>query len=105
MKKMLSAAAALATVAVLLAGSATQANAQWRWGWGPGLAAGLVGGAIIGGAIASSRPYYPPPPGYAYYPAYAQPVPGPGCYWARVPIYDPAGNIVSWRGRPRLVCP
>jgi BA14K-like protein len=45
-------------------------NVQWRrwgwrgWGWGPGLAAG----AIIGGAIAASRPWY----GYNnYYDDYA----------------------------------
>jgi hypothetical protein len=106
MKRMLTAAATVAVIAGTLVGTATNAEAYWRrgWGWGPGIAAGLVGGAIIGGAIASSR-YYAPPPGYAYYPAYAEPVPGPGCYWARVPVYDPAGNIVAWRGRPRLVCP
>jgi len=38
-------------------------NVQWRrWGWAPGLAAG----AIIGGAIAASRPWY----GYDYYNSY-----------------------------------
>jgi len=107
MKRMLTAAAAVATIAIMLAGTATDANAQWRghgWGWGPGIAAGLLGGAIIGGAIAASRAY-PPPPGWAYYPAYAEPVPAEGCYWARIPVYDPAGNIVAWRGRPRLICP
>jgi hypothetical protein len=42
---------------------------QWRrwgvrgWAWGPGLAAG----AIVGGAIAASRPWY----GYNYYDDYA----------------------------------
>ena len=107
MRKLLTAAAAAATIAVIVAGTATNADAYWRrgWGWGPGLAAGLVGGAIIGGAIASSRYHAPPPPGWAYYPAYGEPVPGPDCYWARMPVYDPAGNVVGWRGRPRLVCP
>jgi len=103
---MLTAAAAVATIAITLAGSATRADAYWRgwgWGWGPGLAAGVLGGAIIGSAIANSR-YYPPPPGWAYYPAYGQPA-APGCYWARIPVYGPAGNIVAWQGRPRLVCP
>jgi BA14K-like protein len=46
------------------AASAPVESVQWRrWGgwrgWGPGLAAG----AIIGGAIAASRPWY----GYGYY--------------------------------------
>src|SRR5262245_22730364 len=50
------------------AASAPVENVQWRrWGgwrgWGPGLAAG----AIIGGAIAASRPWY----GYNYYDDYA----------------------------------
>lgn len=93
MKKMLTAAAAMATIAVVLAGTATSAEAYWRrgWGWGPGVAAGLVGGAIVGGAIASSR--------------YYGPVAGPGCYWARVPVYDGYGNVIGWSGRPRMVCP
>jgi hypothetical protein len=107
MKRLLTAAAAVATSAVILAATASTANAGWRgggWGWGPGIAAGVIGGAIIGGAIANSRAYAPPP-GYAYYPAYAEPVPGPDCYWARVPVYDAYGNVLSWRGRPRLVCP
>src|SRR5437899_349726 len=47
-------------------------SVQWRrWGWAPGLAAG----AIIGGAIAASRPWYgynsyddyAYSPGYSYY--------------------------------------
>jgi len=96
MKRMLTAAAAVATIAVVLAGTATSADAYWRrgWGWGPGLAAGLVGGAIIGGAIASSAapPYY-----YGGYPAYG---PGPGCYIQRERFWDGWG----WRIRPVRVC-
>jgi hypothetical protein len=41
---------------------------QWRrgWGWG-GFGVGLAAGALIGGAIAATRPYY----GYGYgYPGY-----------------------------------
>src|SRR5262245_66370145 len=106
MKRMLTAAAAVATIVVTLAVTATNADAQWRrgwgWGWGPGIAAGVIGGAIIGSALAAPWRAYPPPAGWAYYPAYAEPVPNPGCYWARVPLYDPAGNVVGWRGRPRL---
>jgi BA14K-like protein len=37
---------------------------------GAGVAAGIIGGMVLGGIIASQAPryYYPPP--YAYYPAY-----------------------------------
>lgn len=107
MKRLLTAGAAAALIAATLMAATTDASAQWRrgWGWGPGLAAGIVGGAIIGGALARPWYAYPPPPGWAYYPAYAEPVPTPGCYWARVPIRDPYGNVISWRGRPRLICP
>src|SRR5262245_46709929 len=44
------------------------------------------------------------PPGYAYYPAYYEPLPGPNCYWFRVPAYDARGNMVGWRGRPEAFC-
>jgi hypothetical protein len=57
MKKALTALVAAGTLAVSLAGSATDASAQGR-GFGIGLATGLVGGAIIGSAIANSRPAY-----------------------------------------------
>jgi hypothetical protein len=94
---------AAALAAATLAGAATMASAtplsgaraignavpsavetvRWgRGGWGWGLGAGLVGGAIIGGALAApyyygygpyGAPYYGPGP----YPAYG-PGPGPG---------------------------
>ena len=44
------------------------------------------------------------PPGYVYYPAYYEPLPGPNCYWFRVPAYDARGNMVGWRGRPEAFC-
>jgi hypothetical protein len=44
------------------------------------------------------------PPGYVYYPAYAGYLPGPNCYWFRVPLYDTYGNMVGWRGRPQAFC-
>jgi hypothetical protein len=90
------------TLAVSLAATATDASAQWRrgWGWGPGLAAGIIGGAVIAGAIIASRP-----PGYVVYPGYAQPVYAPGCYWASQPIYDRWGRVIGYAGRPVQVCP
>src|SRR5262245_22811652 len=60
---------------------------------------GVVGGAVIAGAIIASRP-----PGYVVYPGYAQPVYGPGCYWASQPAYDGLGRVVGYTGRPVQVC-
>src|SRR5262245_25813012 len=114
MKKTLTCLFAAVTIAAALAATATDASAQWRgrgWGggwhggwrgggWGPGVAAGVVGGAVIAGAIIASRP-----PGYVVYPSYAQPVYGPGCYWASQPVYDGLGRVVGYMGRPVQVCP
>jgi hypothetical protein len=115
MKKKLTALFAAAMIVGTLAATATDASAQWRgpgwgwrgpgWGWrrpgwGPGVAAGVVGGAIIAGAILASRPA-----GYVVYPGYAQPVYAPGCYWASQPVLDPAGRVVGYTGQPVQVCP
>jgi hypothetical protein len=107
MKKTLMPLLAAATIAVSLAGTATDASAQRGGGaFAAGLVGGLVGGAIIGSAVANSRPaYVAPGPGYVVYPGYAAAVPAPGCYWTRMPVYDYAGNVVGWRGRPVVVCP
>jgi hypothetical protein len=99
MKKTLATLLAAATIAVSLASSATDASAQRR-GFGPGLALGLLGGAVIAGAIIASRPQ-----GYVVYPGYAQPVYGPGCYWASQPVVDPYGRVVGYTGQPVQVCP
>ena len=103
MKKTLTCLLAATTIALTLTATATDVSAQWRrrgWGWGPGVAAGVVGGAVIAGAIIASRP-----PGYVVYPSYAQPVYGPGCYWASQPVYDGLGRVVGYMGRPVQVCP
>jgi hypothetical protein len=102
MKKTLTAVVAAAIIAGTLAMSATDASAQWRrgWGWGPGVAAGIIGGAIITGAILATRP-----PGYVVYPGYAQPVYRAGCYWASQPIYDARGRVIGYTGEPVQVCP
>jgi hypothetical protein len=98
MKKMLMALVAVATLAV---STATPALA-WRGGWGPGIGLGLLGGAIVGGAIANS--YYPYGgyygPGYGYYgPGYAGGPYGP-CYWQRQRFWDGYG----WQVRNVRVC-
>ena len=67
-----------------------------------------MAGAIIGSAVAAPPPpavVVAPGPGYVAYPAYAAALPGPNCYWTRMPVYDAYGNVVGWRGRPRLICP
>jgi hypothetical protein len=102
MKKTIVSLLGAATIVVMVAGTATDASAWWQrgWGWGPGIAAGIVGGAVIAGAIIASRP-----PGYVVYDGYAAPVYGPGCYWASRPVYDGAGRVVGYTGRPVQVCP
>src|SRR5260221_7310207 len=69
MKKTLMALAAVATLAVSAVAAPAPAHAQR--GVGAGIAAGIIGGAIVGGALASPRYYgYGPGhyrPGYGYY--------------------------------------
>ena len=91
MKNTIIALAAAVTLAAALPSSA-QAYCN-----GCGVAAGVVGGlaagAIVGSAIANSRPVYvepapvyaPPPPAYAEPPAY---VDGPVCHTERQQVWD-----------------
>jgi hypothetical protein len=100
MRKTLMALAAIATLAVSAA--ASPANAQR--GFGAGLAAGVIGGAIVGGALAGPGYYYGPGyypgPRYGYYgPGYAGDYYG-GCYWQRQRFWDGYG----WRIRRVRVC-
>jgi BA14K-like protein len=104
-KKTITGLLGAAMILVTLAATVTDASAQWRgrgrgWGWGPGIAAGVIGGAVIAGAIIASRP-----PGYVVYEGYGQPVYAPGCYWASQPLYDGAGRVVGYSGQPVQVCP
>ena len=109
MMKTLTTLTAAATVAAALTVAPTDAFAQRRGAAiGLGILGGVAAGAIIGGAIANSYgPGYVVQPGYAAYPGYyaGAPVGCPGGYWARVPVYDPYGNVVGYRGRPRYFCP
>jgi hypothetical protein len=103
MKKTIVSLLGAATIVVAVAATATDVSAQWRgrgWGWGPGVAAGVIGGAVIAGAIIASRPR-----GYVVYEGYPQPVYAPGCYWASQPVYDGAGRVVGYTGQPVQVCP
>jgi hypothetical protein len=110
MMKTLTTLTAAATLVAALAVAPTDANAQRRWGpaVGLGILGGVAAGAIVGSAIANSYgPAYVVQPGYVPYSAYdgGPPVGCPGGYWARVPVYDPYGNVVGYRGRPRYFCP
>jgi hypothetical protein len=103
MKKTLMALAAVATLAV---SSLAPAPAHAQRGLGAGIAAGVIGGALIGGALAGPGygygPRYGYGPGYGYGgPAY---VGGPGyyenCGWQRQRFWDGYG----WRIRRVRVC-
>ena len=89
MKKTLAAIVAVATIAASL--GTTPASAQR--GVAVGVAAGLLGGAIIGGAIASSRPAYAAPA-----PVYVDEA--PPCRLVRERFWDGYG----WRYRRIEVC-
>ena len=109
MMKTLTTLTAAATIAVALTAAPTDAFAQRRGAAiGLGILGGIAAGAIVGGAIANSYgPGYVVQPGYVPYGAYeaGPPVGCPGGYWARVPVYDPYGNVVGYCGRPRFFCP
>lgn len=105
MKKTLLALATTAVVATA-AMAPTAADARCR---GCGIGLGILGGVIVGGAIANAYAYprtYYPVQGYEPYPAYyaGAPVGCPGGYWARRPVYDRFGNVAGY-SRPRFFCP
>jgi hypothetical protein len=103
----------------------TVEEVQWRggWGWGAPVAAGVLAGALVGGALAAPHygygPYYPgyypgPPPAYYGYPpqapGYATPASasagGPVAYCEqRYRSYDPqTGTYLGFDGQ-RHPCP
>ena len=73
MKKAVLALATAATIGFTALAAPSPAEARWRGGFGPGLAAGLIGAAVIGGIASSAYAYGP---GYGYYDGY----PGYGYY-------------------------
>ena len=102
MTKALMTFAAAATLAAAAVATPTPSQAQRCFGCAVGL--GVLGGVIIGSAIAHAAS---PPPGYVAYPGYAAPGPAacPGGYWARRPLaFDPYGNPIRW-SRPQYFCP
>ena len=108
MHKALIGFAAAASIGLATVAAPSAANARCvGCAVGAGVAAGLIGGAIIGGAIANNPPpppaYYPPPPppGPAAYGPYAEL--GPDCYWSRPHRVWVEGY--GWRWRRTPICP
>jgi hypothetical protein len=101
MRKTLMALAAVVTLVVSAVAVPAPAHAQR--GFGAGLAAGVIGGAIVGGALAAPYGYYGYGPGYGYYgggPAYVADDYYGGCVWQRQRFWDGYG----WRIRRVRVC-
>ena len=76
---------------------------------GGGLAAGIIGGMVLGGIIASQRPYYgygyPYPPGPYAYQAYPYRGSAVGYCMSRFKSYDPySGTYLGYDGF-RHPCP
>jgi hypothetical protein len=90
MRKAVMALVAAATLAIAAVGPTAPAEA--RGGYGVGIAAGLLGGAIIAGALAAP-PYYSWPGYYgpAYYPGYYY---GAGYYYGPRYYYGPGPSYV-----------
>lgn len=106
MKKTILAIAAAATIAAGTLSAPTSADAR-DGNNAAAIGLGVLGGVVLGGAIANSQPrYYGPEPGYVVYDGYRARYPSDcyGGYWARRPMHDRYGNFVGW-SRPRFVCP
>ena len=85
-KKTVAASIGALAIAASFAVTATPAAAGWHghghgFGYGGGLAVGLLGAAVIGGAIAASQPSY----------AYG------GCELRRRPVYNRFGDVIGFR--------
>jgi hypothetical protein len=85
------------TLAVTLVAGATLSTigvAEARYGRNgaaaAGAAAGIVGGLLLGGALAGPRPAY----GYEVEPAYVEPE--PACYWARQQVRNTYDYGYHW---------
>jgi hypothetical protein len=96
---------ALATAATLgVTALVTPSPAQaWRGGWGPGLAGGLIAGAVINGIASSAYTYGPGygyygGPGYGYYGGGYYGGPRYGYYRGYAPVYGgyaPGPTVLS----------
>jgi hypothetical protein len=66
-----------------------------------------IADAIVVDTAAALQPAYlaTPNPRYILYSGYNAALPGPGCYWTRMPMYDSHHEVIGWQGRPMAVCP
>ena len=98
MKKAVLALATAATIGVAALATSSPALA-WRggWGWGPGLAGGLIAGAVIGGIASNAYAYGP---GYGYYggPRYYYGGYAPAYYRGYAPAYYNYGYAPAYGG-------
>jgi len=78
MKKAAVVLSAAAVIAMTTVAIPTPVEARGGRGWGPGIAGGLIAGALIGGLASSAYGYGP---GYGYY------EPGYGYYGGPAPVY------------------
>jgi hypothetical protein len=78
MKKAAVVFSAAALIAMTTVSIPTPVEARGGGGWGPGIAGGLIAGALIGGLASSAYGYGP---GYGYY------GPGYGYYSGDAPVY------------------
>ena len=102
---------ALATAAVLAAGTLSAPTTAEARCYGCAVGAGVAAGAAAPSSAARSPTVRAPirltrRPPYVVYQGYGAPYPAgcPGGYWARRPLRDPYGNVVGW-SRPRFICP
>jgi hypothetical protein len=78
MKKAAVVLSATAVIAMTIVSIPTPVEARGGWGWGPGIAGGLIAGALIGGLASSA---------YGYGPRYGYYGPGYGYYGGGAPVY------------------
>jgi hypothetical protein len=102
MNKAILAIAAATAIAAGTMTAPTAADARCNGCIVGGVAAGIIGAAAVGAAIANSQPRG----GYVVYEGYDAPYPR-RCrhgYWARQRLYDRYGEFVGW-SKPHFICP
>jgi hypothetical protein len=86
---------------LVAAAALTATVASSHGGWVDDFVAGAIGpGVHVRPAFVTA-----PEPGYIAYSGYSEALPGPSCYWTRMPIYDSDHSVIGWRGHPVAVCP